>query len=351
MRHITRREFIHKSILSLGAMGISGLVGGCAPQADSDNPVPSINVPAATAQTNATNVPTVTNQMIATSVPTAIQTVPTVSSSMGAYLAVARGGNDPEVLTRKAIAAIGGMERFVSKGANVVIKPNMCMGVPLEIGATTNPLVVGAVVKMCLEAGAKQVTVLDNPFGGPSAQPYEGCGIAEIVRQAGGVMEVLSNVKFMKTALPDAKRLKTAAIYDTVLKADVLINVPVAKTHSMAQYTLALKNLMGVVQNRAVLHASFAECLPDLNIKVPSTLTVIDAVRLMVKHGPTGGSPDDVKKIDTVIASHDIVAADAYGVTLFGAKPGDIDYISNAAARGLGSLELNSLKIEEINVG
>ena len=330
MKNISRREFLNKSILGLGAIGLSGLIAGCESPAGPNNPVSSTDIP--------------------TVVPTAIRTV-TSNSFSDTQLAVARGGDDPEVLTRKAVAAVGGMERFVPSGASVIIKPNICVPRPFETGATTNPFVVAALVKMCLEAGAKQVKILDYPFGGPSDQCYEASGIAEQVRQAGGTMEVISNVKFVKTAIPDAKRLKEASIYDEVLKADVLINVPVAKHHMMARYTLGMKNLMGIVQNRGVLHASFADCLPDLSSKVHSTLTVIDAVRIMLQHGPTGGSPDDIKKIDTVIASPDIVAADAYGATLFGLKPEDIDYIRSAAERGLGSMALDSMKIEEINVG
>jgi uncharacterized protein (DUF362 family) len=334
MASMKRRDFLKQSLIGLGALGISGWVAGCTPK---DAP---------SADPTATNVPGVT----ATNVPTAIRTVSSDSFS-GAHLAVARGGDDPEVLTRKAIAAVGGMERFVPKGASVIIKPNICVPRPFETGATTNPFVVAALVKMCLEAGAKQVKILDYPFGGPSDQCYETSGIAEKVRQAGGVMEVISNVKFVKTAIPGAKRLKEADIYDEVLKADVLINAPVAKNHMMAKYTLGMKNLMGIVKERGVLHASFADCLPDLNSKVHSTLTVIDAVRIMLKNGPTGGSADDIKKIDTVIASPDIVAADAYGATLFGIKAEDIEYIRNAAERGLGSMALNDMKIEEINVG
>lgn len=80
-------------------------------------------------------------------------------------------------------------------------------------------------------------------------------------------------------------------------------------------------------------------------------LTVIDAVRILTNNGPTGGSLDDVKKLDTVIASRDLVAADSFGATLFGQKPGDLAYIEAGAAMGLGRSDLSSLRIEEINLG
>jgi uncharacterized protein (DUF362 family) len=68
-------------------------------------------------------------------------------------------------------------------------------------------------------------------------------------------------------------------------------------------------------------------------------------------NGPTGGNLDDVKKLDTVIASPDIVAADSYATTLFGKQPQDISYIPAAAKMGLGSMDLGSLRIEEVVVG
>jgi uncharacterized protein (DUF362 family) len=75
---------------------------------------------------------------------------------------------------------------------------------------------------------------------------------------------------------------------------------------------------------------------------------VIDAVRILTRGGPTGGDLTAVKKLDTVIASADMVAADAYATTLFGMKPDDIPYITAGAALGLGNADLSSLKIEEI---
>ncbi|MCJ7677317.1 MAG: DUF362 domain-containing protein, partial [Anaerolineales bacterium] len=91
--------------------------------------------------------------------------------------------------------------------------------------------------------------------------------------------------------------------------------------------------------------------LADLTSRIRPTLTVIDAVRILTANGPTGGNLDDVKKLDTVIASPDIVAADAYASTLFGLQPSDLDYVVAGAAMGLGRSDLGLLRIEEITVG
>jgi uncharacterized protein (DUF362 family) len=127
--------------------------------------------------------------------------------------------------------------------------------------------------------------------------------------------------------------------------------VPIAKHHSSTRLTLGMKNLMGIIQNRSAIHADLWHRIPDLARLFQPTLTVIDAVRILTAHGPTGGSLDDVKKLDTVIASRDIVAADAYATSLFGIEPGDIPYIPVAAQAGLGRMDLHTLRIEELAGG
>jgi uncharacterized protein (DUF362 family) len=131
-----------------------------------------------------------------------------------------------------------------------------------------------------------------------------------------------------------------------------LINVPIAKNHGLAKLTLGMKNLMGTVLERERLHRDLGECLTDLNSRVRSTLTVIDAVRILTANGPTGGNLDDVQQTNTIIASTDVVTADSYAAqTLFNISPDQLSYVSEATTRGLGRSDLNNLKIEEIQVG
>jgi uncharacterized protein (DUF362 family) len=265
-------------------------------------------------------------------------------------VAVTRNGA-PEDLVRRAIAALGGMERFVAKGANVIIKPNICVAYHgYEYAATTNPWVVSTLVKMCLEAGARRVQVMDFPFGGTPQAAYAISGIQEQVEAAGGEMVLMPIFKFVTTAIPNALHLKQANVFEDILKADTVINVPIAKVHDLSRLTLGMKNLMGVVRDRPILHGHISQNLADLASLVRPKLTVIDAVRVMVSNGPTGGSLDDVKKLDTVVASPDIVAADSYGATLFGLQPDALGYVVAGAAMGLGRSDLQNLRIEEIAV-
>ena len=267
-----------------------------------------------------------------------------------AYLAVARGGSPAEI-TKRAIAALGGIERFVNRGDDVIIKPNICVAYhTYEYAATTNPEVVATLVSLCLGAGAKKVRVMDYPFGGTAEAAYERSGIAQAVTAAGGLMEQMAKMKYQKVLIPDGRDLQEWPVYQDVLEADVFINVPIAKDHDLARLSLGMKNLLGVVLERSKYHRNLGQRLADLTSLVYPTLTVVDGVRILVDHGPTGGSLNDVKQMDTLIASHDPVAADSYAATLFDLAGADIAYIKAAAEMGLGEMDLSSLKIEEIQV-
>jgi uncharacterized protein (DUF362 family) len=265
-------------------------------------------------------------------------------------MAVARG-ESPAAIVQAAIKALGGIERFVKSGDNVMIKPNICVAYhSYEYAATTNPEVVGALVQLCLGAGAKQVRVMDQPFGGTPEQAYARSGIDEAVSAAGGKMEVMTPMKYREVAIPEGRDITSWSVYGDVLEADVLINVPIAKHHSLARLTLGMKNLMGVILDRNQFHFNLGQRLADLNSLVRPSLTVVDGVRILMNHGPTGGSLDDVKLTNTVIASHDIVAADAYAATLFGLTGADIPAVRAGAQMGLGTMDLSGVKIEEISV-
>jgi len=97
------------------------------------------------------------------------------------------------------------------------------------------------------------------------------------------------------------------------------------------------------------IHRNLGQRVADLASLVRPTLTVVDAVRILVTHGPTGGSLNDVQQTDTVIASHDLVAADAWAATLFGLTGPDIGYVKATAEIGLGTMDLGSVKVEEVN--
>ena len=275
---------------------------------------------------------------------------PPAPSTGSSHLVVARG-ESPTKMVHAAIKALGGIEHFVKPGNDVIIKPNICTANrTYEYAATTNPEVVGALTALCLGAGAKRVRVMDQPFSGTPQQAHARSGIEEAVHAAGGQMEVISSIKFQDTSIPEGQSITSWPVYSDVLSTDVLINVPIAKHHSLGRLTLGMKNLMGIILNPNKFHSKLGQRLADLTSLIRPPLTIVDGVRILMNHGPTGGDLNDVKMANTIIASQDIVAADSYAATLFGLTGNDIPAIRAGAQMGLGTMDLNSVKIEEISI-
>ena len=339
MSKLSRRDFL--KVIAAGASG--ALLSGCGQPA----PAPTAAPPTRTPLPPPTLVPP-----SATPLPTVVPTAaPTATPKPIPELVVARGEN-PEEMIRQAMKAMGGMEKFVKKGAEVIIKPNMCVGYrSYEYAATTNPWLVGGIVKLCLEAGAKRVRVMDFPFDGTQQQAYTQSGVEKEVKAAGGQMEYMAAFKYTKVKLQNAVELKESEIYDDFLKPDnVIINVPIAKHHAAARLTLGMKNFMGVIVDRDVLHHNLGQRIADLNTKIKPMLTVMDGTRILMANGPQGGRLSDVKKMNTIAVSQDIVAVDSYATQWFNLKPDDIAYITAGAKMGLGKSDWKSLRIEEINL-
>lgn len=360
MQGVTRRIFLRRVAKGLGAASSAWLLASCGPASQpaistkQAAPTPTVRPTDVGLAATGTSAPTQASAGAATASQPSATAAPADTPTAGSnpYLVVAHGGDQPEELVKRAIRALGGIERFVKPGNDVIIKPNICVAYhSYEYAATTNPWVVGALVKLCKGAGAARVRVMDFPFGGTPEQAYAVSGIQEQVTSAGGEMESPARMKFVKSDIPQGQDIHDWMIYEDILKADVVINVPIAKHHSLAKLTLGMKNLMGVVQNRESLHANLGQRLADLTSRVKPALTVVDAVRILTANGPTGGNLADVKKLDTVIASPDVVATDTYGASLFGVQPGDLAYIVAGEKMGLGTTDLSSIKVEQVTVG
>lgn len=271
-------------------------------------------------------------------------------------IAVARGGDDPAKLVRTAVDALGGMNRFVSAGDMVVVKPNIGWNRTPEQAANTNPFVVEAVVEMCVAAGAKKVKVFDSPCN-PARRTYTMSGIEEAAKRAGADVVFMDERRFKDVSIPGGVDLKSWNMYTEAFETDVLINVPILKHHSMARVTMGMKNLMGLLGgNRSAIHPGFDQKLADVNTVLVPHLTIIDAFRVLKAHGPNSGTPDDVDMTRQVIVGTDPVAVDSYGAEVFGKVTGrelkgaEIGYIRIGHEMGLGEIDLGKVEVNEIDL-
>ena len=259
-----------------------------------------------------------------------------------------RKGQDIPLLVRETISALGGIQNFVKPGEVVVVKPNIGWDRTVELAANTHPGVVKTLVQLCLEAGAKQVRIFDRTCN-DERRCYTQSGIRsalESIRSERVSLEYMDRRAYKELTIKGGQAFDRWEFYMPVIEADRLINVPIAKHHSISQLTLGMKNLMGVIGgNRGRLHHNIAESLSDIASVIHSDLTVVDATRILTANGPQGGRLQDVRALDTLIASPDIVAADAYATTLFGLNPEQVPTVVVAARRGLGVMDLKQVRM------
>lgn len=262
-------------------------------------------------------------------------------------------GTDYPALVAETLRLLGGIERFVKPGNKVVVKPNIGWDRKPEQAANTHPQVARTLVELALDAGAAEVRVFDYTCN-EKRRCYNNSGMAEAIGSIGSKKAKLVHVdqrKFVPVKIAKGRSLKEWEIYKDALTADCYINVPVAKHHGLSRLTLGLKNSMGVIGGRrGALHHDLGQSLADLATVIRPALTVIDATRILTANGPQGGSLKDVKKLDTMIASTDPVAADALATTLFDLKPEDIASTVAAHRMGLGQMELAKMNVVSSSV-
>ncbi len=267
------------------------------------------------------------------------------------YDLVAVRGGEPDLMFDVGIDALGGMNAFVKKGSRVVVKPNIGWDVSPERGGNTNPKLVSRIVKHCLEAGAKEVSVVDHPCD-EWQRCYSDSGIEKAVKDAGGKMVPGASEKYYHpVSVKGGKTLTSAQEHESILEADVFINVPILKSHSGARLTAGMKNLMGNVWDRETWHRlDLHQCIADFATYRKPTLNVLDAYYVMKENGPRGISTNDVVTMKAQLISTDIVALDAAGAKLFGINPDDVRHIQIASDMKIGRKDLENLNIKRISM-
>jgi len=270
-----------------------------------------------------------------------------------ANLVIASGeGKGAAAITRAAVEGAGGIAKFVKKDARVVIKPNMAWQRRPEQAASTNPDLVTELARMCREAGAKEVTVLDHVIDRPARLVLEVNGLAKAARDGGAKLVAAelgdSPRLYREIEIPRGTVLTAEQVVSQVLDADVFINVPIAKQHSGSVLTLSMKNLMGIIFNRQGWHQlGLHTCIAEFATAVRPHLIVVDAMRILTSGGPKG--PGTTKDVGQVIVGTDPVAADAYAATLFGLQPDQVPHIAQAAKLGVGQMDLSKVAQEHVH--
>jgi uncharacterized protein (DUF362 family) len=263
------------------------------------------------------------------------------SNDDGGFIVDARAaqpGYSIRELTRKTLESAGGMNRFISKGDVVVIKPNVSWAREPHLAATTHPEVLTAVIELCQEAGAKKIRIADHTIHN-AQRCFATTGVGTVAKETRADL-VFPRSSLMRNMKLSGHRLDVWPVFVPIVEADKLINLPVAKVHGLSDLTLGMKNWIGAVGGRRyALHQDIHQTIVDLAQFFKPVFTLIDATRIMIRNGPSGGSTADVAAMNRLILSNDQVAADARAAALFGYKPEDVGFIRLAKKWGIGTYD------------
>jgi uncharacterized protein (DUF362 family) len=269
-----------------------------------------------------------------------------------------RSDTDVETMVREALDAIGGIERVVSSGTRVVVKPAVLSSAAY---VAPNPNVVAAVARLAVDAGGS-VVVAECSGGGDTEDCMTTQGITSAVQAVGAEVRYLDRESPIHIAIPNGVTLRDVLTFPTIYDCDVLISVPRLKSHGRPTptVTISLKNMMGVIplsEMSRFHNIGLSQCIADVNTVMKPNLTVVDATYVMAREGPAGG---DIIEMDIVMASGDPVAIDLIGAQKLSELEQQhdiptfdyttIDHINAAAALGVGTSDPDNIVIVERNL-
>jgi uncharacterized protein (DUF362 family) len=246
-------------------------------------------------------------------------------------------------LVREAIDLLGGIGRFIKPGQTVLIKPNQTVFYSAEEGCTTDPLMVGALIRLAKEAGAARVQVAESSGGFfSSLECMEVTGMAAVAEREGAeLIDLGSDSTPNRTVqIPDGRVIKKLPMPIPLLEADVIINAPKAKNHHIEPISGALKNWVGTVNQNWRNHnhgdLDMTGRFMDIMLVSRPTLCVVDGLIAGEGDGPIADQPHWV---GCIVASTDPVATDVAICRLLGHDWQKLNFAKEAEARGLGRRE------------
>lgn len=250
-------------------------------------------------------------------------------------------GTDPRAMTKQALKLIHA-KALISTDDRVLIKPNYITPKHPTTGVTTDSRVVDGIIEFVKDCGASEITIGEG--GDPETDlAFDITGIRDVASRQGVKLVNLNKDEGVKVTIPSGRALKEVKIAKTVLDSTCIVNVPKLKIHHMAQVTLSIKNLMGVMVGRrgAIMHSRLDEKLVDLASLIKPKVNVIDGIVGSEMH-ETRGRP---VPMNLVVAGTDMVATDAIGSAIMGIDPSTVRHIQLAVDRGLGIGDLKAIAV------
>jgi len=253
-------------------------------------------------------------------------------------------GNDPDVMVKEAIELLGGLASYVKPHQRIFIKPNVCGGVPGKSGSFTNLKVVTSTIELLQKMGVMiSVGEADSCMYTADVMLKE-TGISETCYKTGVEVVNLSKGDMVKIAVPNGYILNNLRVNRVVSDADVIISMPVMKTHMSTVVTLGMKTMFGILPERkkSRYHPKLDHIIVDIVSALKPKLTIIDATTAMEGEGPFKG---DLVDLGLLIAGNNVVSTDACAASIMGFDPASIDHLKLASEKDLGTINIDEIEI------
>lgn len=247
-------------------------------------------------------------------------------------------GNIPEDITIQALTMIGA-DKIVPPDATILIKPNYITAKHPSSGVTTDARVIDGIVKFFKHCGVESIIIGEGSGFSDSFEAFKLAGVDEVARRYEAKLIDLNKGEFVEVKIPNPIALRRVRVSKRALESNFIVSVPKLKVHSLAEVSLSLKNMMGVVSPKGVMHGRLDEKIVDLASIVKPNLAVIDGIV-----GCAGGELRGIPvKMNLVIAGTDPVATDTVGAAVM--EINRVRHIRLAEEHGLGIGSLDSIEI------
>ena len=258
-------------------------------------------------------------------------------------------GKEPIQMVKESLELIGAKGLITSED-RVLIKPNYISAQPPSTGVTTDPRVVEGIIKFVKDLGVKDIVVGEGGAGDTEIA-FDIVGIRDVVSRQKTMLVNLNVDRRVNVKILQALALQEIGVAETALKSTCIINVPKLKVHHMALVTLCMKNLMGIILPKSIMH-------DQINWKIVDLATLFkDKVKINIIDGLIGSEISETHgqpvEMNLIIAGRDMVAVDTVATAIMGINPRDVKYLGLAEERGLGISDLDEIeilgeKIEEV---
>jgi len=257
-----------------------------------------------------------------------------------ARVAIVKGEEPYEALNR-ALELIGA-EELISQKDKVLIKPNYVVAKHPSTGVTTDSRIIDGIIQFLRRVGVHEIIVGEGGAG-DTERAFDVVGIRDVIKRHNVRLINLNNDRLVRVRVSDALALHEVGVAETALKSTCIVNVPKLKVHHMALVTLSMKNLMGLILPKSIMHDQINEKIVDL------TSLFKDKVKLNVIDGLVGSEEDEVHgspvQMNLIIAGRDIVAVDTVAAAIMGINPEGVRYLKLAERRGLGVANLSNIEV------